>query len=41
MKAEWPSEDASVLCQGQCGGKPGVTFTSAAGEVFGAGVRIL
>lgn len=32
MKAEWPSE-TPVLCQ-QCGGKPGVTFTSAKGEVF-------
>lgn len=31
-KAEWPSE-TPVLCQ-QCGGKPGVTFTSAKGEVF-------
>ena len=32
VKAEWPSE-TPVLCQ-QCGGKPGVTFTSAKGEVF-------
>lgn len=32
VKAEWPSE-TPVLCQ-QCGGKPGVTFTSARGEVF-------
>ncbi|XP_076027271.1 ubiquitin-conjugating enzyme E2O isoform X2 [Genypterus blacodes] len=34
--AEWPSEflsDTPVLCQ-QSGGKPGVTFTSAKGEVF-------
>ncbi|XP_043971393.1 (E3-independent) E2 ubiquitin-conjugating enzyme UBE2O isoform X1 [Gambusia affinis] len=33
---EWPSEflsDTPVLCQ-QSGGKPGVTFTSAKGEVF-------
>ncbi|KAL3066826.1 hypothetical protein OYC64_016722 [Pagothenia borchgrevinki] len=33
---EWPSEflsDTPVLCQ-QSGGKPGVTFTSARGEVF-------
>ncbi|KAM9296931.1 (E3-independent) E2 ubiquitin-conjugating enzyme [Gastrophryne carolinensis] len=30
--SEWPS-DTPVLCQ-QCGGKPGVTFTSAQGEVF-------
>ncbi|XP_067353688.1 (E3-independent) E2 ubiquitin-conjugating enzyme UBE2O isoform X1 [Channa argus] len=33
---EWPSEflsDTPVLCQ-QRGGKPGVTFTSARGEVF-------
>lgn len=33
---EWPSEILSytpVLCQ-QSGGKPGVTFTSAKGEVF-------
>ncbi|XP_029339812.1 (E3-independent) E2 ubiquitin-conjugating enzyme isoform X2 [Mus caroli] len=32
VKAEWPSE-TPVLCQ-QCGGRPGVTFTSAKGEVF-------
>ncbi|XP_023382496.1 (E3-independent) E2 ubiquitin-conjugating enzyme UBE2O-like [Pteropus vampyrus] len=32
VRAEWPSE-TPVLCQ-QCGGKPGVTFTSAKGEVF-------
>lgn len=34
--ADWPSEslsDTPVLCQ-QTGGKPGVTFTSAKGEVF-------
>lgn len=34
--ADWPSEclsDTPVLCQ-QSGGKPGVTFTSARGEVF-------
>ena len=33
---DWPSEflsDTPVLCQ-QSGGKPGVTFTSAKGEVF-------
>lgn len=33
---EWPCEflsDTPVLCQ-QSGGKPGVTFTSAKGEVF-------
>lgn len=33
---QWPSEilsDTPVLCQ-QSGGKPGVTFTSAKGEVF-------
>lgn len=33
---EWPNEflsDTPVLCQ-QSGGKPGVTFTSARGEVF-------
>lgn len=33
---EWPSEflsDTPVLCQ-QSGGRPGVTFTSAKGEVF-------
>ncbi|XP_051987103.1 (E3-independent) E2 ubiquitin-conjugating enzyme-like isoform X1 [Xyrauchen texanus] len=30
--SEWPS-DTPVLCQ-QSGGKPGVTFTSAKGEVF-------
>ncbi|XP_034045229.1 (E3-independent) E2 ubiquitin-conjugating enzyme UBE2O [Thalassophryne amazonica] len=33
---EWPSEflsDTPILCQ-QSGGKPGVTFTSAKGEVF-------
>ena len=29
---DWPS-DTPVLCQ-QSGGKPGVTFTSAKGEVF-------
>lgn len=32
MRSEWPS-DTPVLCQ-QSGGKPGVTFTSAKGEVF-------
>ncbi|XP_028912922.1 (E3-independent) E2 ubiquitin-conjugating enzyme [Ornithorhynchus anatinus] len=32
VRSEWPSE-TPVLCQ-QCGGKPGVTFTSAKGEVF-------
>lgn len=32
MRSEWPSE-TPVLCQ-QSGGKPGVTFTSAKGEVF-------
>ncbi|XP_029420223.1 (E3-independent) E2 ubiquitin-conjugating enzyme-like, partial [Nannospalax galili] len=32
VKVEWPSE-TPVLCQ-QCGRKPGVTFTSAKGEVF-------
>nr|XP_005993275.1 PREDICTED: (E3-independent) E2 ubiquitin-conjugating enzyme isoform X2 [Latimeria chalumnae] len=32
VRSEWPS-DTPVLCQ-QCGGKPGVTFTSAKGEVF-------
>ncbi|XP_031207054.1 (E3-independent) E2 ubiquitin-conjugating enzyme isoform X2 [Mastomys coucha] len=32
VRADWPSE-TPVLCQ-QCGGKPGVTFTSAKGEVF-------
>ncbi|XP_068007554.1 (E3-independent) E2 ubiquitin-conjugating enzyme isoform X1 [Melanerpes formicivorus] len=32
VKSEWPSE-TPVLCQ-QSGGKPGVTFTSAKGEVF-------
>ncbi|XP_029401960.1 (E3-independent) E2 ubiquitin-conjugating enzyme isoform X2 [Mus pahari] len=32
VRAEWPSE-TPVLCQ-QCGGRPGVTFTSAKGEVF-------
>ncbi|NXN96741.1 UBE2O enzyme, partial [Rhinopomastus cyanomelas] len=32
VRSEWPSE-TPVLCQ-QSGGKPGVTFTSAKGEVF-------
>ncbi|XP_073419273.1 (E3-independent) E2 ubiquitin-conjugating enzyme [Dendrobates tinctorius] len=32
VRSEWPS-DTPVLCQ-QCGGKPGVIFTSAKGEVF-------
>ncbi|KAL2087217.1 hypothetical protein ACEWY4_018276 [Coilia grayii] len=32
VRSEWPS-DTPVLCQ-QSGGKPGVTFTSAKGEVF-------
>ncbi|XP_061472285.1 (E3-independent) E2 ubiquitin-conjugating enzyme [Rhineura floridana] len=32
VTSEWPSE-TPVLCQ-QSGGKPGVTFTSAKGEVF-------
>ncbi|XP_054833183.1 (E3-independent) E2 ubiquitin-conjugating enzyme isoform X4 [Eublepharis macularius] len=32
VASEWPSE-TPVLCQ-QSGGKPGVTFTSAKGEVF-------
>ncbi|KAG2460822.1 UBE2O enzyme, partial [Polypterus senegalus] len=32
VKSEWPS-DTPVLCQ-QSGGKPGVIFTSAKGEVF-------
>lgn len=32
VKSEWPS-DTPVLCQ-QSGGRPGVTFTSAKGEVF-------
>ncbi|XP_042304768.1 (E3-independent) E2 ubiquitin-conjugating enzyme isoform X1 [Sceloporus undulatus] len=32
VSSEWPSE-TPVLCQ-QSGGKPGVTFTSAKGEVF-------
>ncbi|TRY57809.1 hypothetical protein DNTS_035759 [Danionella cerebrum] len=32
VRSEWPS-DTPVLCQ-QSGGKPGVTFTSAIGEVF-------
>lgn len=32
VRSEWPS-DTPVLCQ-QCGGKPGVIFTSARGEVF-------
>ncbi|XP_075033868.1 (E3-independent) E2 ubiquitin-conjugating enzyme [Mixophyes fleayi] len=32
VRSEWPS-DTPVLCQ-QCGGKPGVLFTSARGEVF-------
>ncbi|XP_015211747.1 (E3-independent) E2 ubiquitin-conjugating enzyme UBE2O isoform X2 [Lepisosteus oculatus] len=32
VRSDWPS-DTPVLCQ-QSGGKPGVTFTSAKGEVF-------
>ncbi|XP_032648722.1 (E3-independent) E2 ubiquitin-conjugating enzyme isoform X3 [Chelonoidis abingdonii] len=32
VRSDWPSE-TPVLCQ-QSGGKPGVTFTSAKGEVF-------
>lgn len=32
VRSEWPS-DTPVLCQ-QSGGKPGVTFTSAKGDVF-------
>lgn len=32
VRSEWPS-DTPVLCQ-QCGGKPGVLFTSAKGDVF-------